>query len=242
MQAFVEFSEAAGCKKEEADKDLPFTPDAKKAKPSTAGKYGSAYSTVRNLARQAMQKQTTKKAVKEEAEDTLDEDMIIEKTTDRQKLRDALDRHTQKAIEANRRGDDEAVKKHQVHMNKIKDKMTKLVRNEENEPYYKRHDADAEQERRDREEEETKAEREKNKVKEELTSNQDKQLDELSVKTTHNYMKKVKSELENGERPEKYAQRVAGIERAENSMEKKTGTAYPGLVKRTIAKLKKELD
>ena len=131
MQAFVEFNEAAGCKKEEADKDLPFTPDAKKVKPSTAGKYGSAYSTVRNLARQAMQKQTTKKAVKEEAEDTLDEDMIIEKTTDRQKLRDALDRHTEHAIAANKRGDDEAVKVHQGYINKIKTKMAKLVQNEE---------------------------------------------------------------------------------------------------------------
>ena len=42
------------------DKDLPFTPDKKKTKPSTAGKYGSAYSTVRNLARQAMEKQRAK--------------------------------------------------------------------------------------------------------------------------------------------------------------------------------------
>ena len=42
------------------DKDLPFTPDAKKTKPSTPGKYGSAYSTVRHLARQAMQKQAQK--------------------------------------------------------------------------------------------------------------------------------------------------------------------------------------
>lgn len=54
------------------DKDLPFTPDAKKTKPSTPGKYGSAYSTVRNLARKALAKQTAKQQVKEEAEE-LDE-------------------------------------------------------------------------------------------------------------------------------------------------------------------------
>ena len=46
-------------------------------------------------------------------------------------LRKKLSNHTAKALEANKRGDDEAVKKHQVAMNKLKDRMTKLVRNEE---------------------------------------------------------------------------------------------------------------
>ena len=46
-------------------------------------------------------------------------------------LRKKLSNHTAKALEANKRGDDEAVKKHQVAMNKVKDQMTKLVRNEE---------------------------------------------------------------------------------------------------------------
>lgn len=59
--------------KEEDAKDLPFTPDAKKTKPSTPGKYGSAYSTVRNLARKALEKQ---KQVKED----LDEEQIDERS------------------------------------------------------------------------------------------------------------------------------------------------------------------
>ena len=131
MQGFVEFNEAAKCNKEENDKDLPFTPDVKKTKPSTAGKYGSAYSTVRNLARQAMQKQAKKNVKEEGGKITVDEETLIEKTTDRQKLRDALDRHTEHAIAANKRGDDEAVKVHQGYINKIKTKMAKLVQNEE---------------------------------------------------------------------------------------------------------------
>jgi len=45
-------------------------------------------------------------------------------------LRDALDRHTDKALAANRRGDDEAVKVHQVYINKIKTKMAKFAKNE----------------------------------------------------------------------------------------------------------------
>ena len=60
------------------------------------------------------------------------EEVQIEEAVDKkQQLRDALNRHTEKAIAANRRGDDEAVKVHQGHMNKIKDKMAKLARNEE---------------------------------------------------------------------------------------------------------------
>ena len=63
-----------------------------------------------------------KKHVSEEVE--LDEATMDE-------LRKKLSNHTAKALEANKRGDDEAVKKHQVAMNKLKDRMTKLVRNEE---------------------------------------------------------------------------------------------------------------
>ena len=64
------------------------------------------------------------KLAKEEVE--LDEAM-----TPMQKLRDALDRHTEKAIAANKAGDHEAVKVHQGYMNKIKTKMGKLAKNEE---------------------------------------------------------------------------------------------------------------
>ena len=60
MQSFIEFTE-------EKKEDLPFTPDVKKTKPSTPGKYGDAYSTVRNLARKALEKQA-KKEVKEDIE------------------------------------------------------------------------------------------------------------------------------------------------------------------------------
>lgn len=45
-------------------------------------------------------------------------------------LRDALDRHTEKALAANKAGDDEAVRVHQQHMNRIKGQMAKLMRNE----------------------------------------------------------------------------------------------------------------
>lgn len=43
-------------------------------------------------------------------------------------LRKQLNKHTELAVKANRAGDDDAVKKHQVHMNKIKDRMNKMVR------------------------------------------------------------------------------------------------------------------
>lgn len=46
-------------------------------------------------------------------------------------LRKQIDKHTELAVKANKAGDDEAVKKHQRHINAIKDKMTKLVRAEE---------------------------------------------------------------------------------------------------------------
>ena len=59
------------------------------------------------------------------------DEILAEITTPMQKLRDALDRHSEHAIAANRAGDDEKVKVHQQYMNKIKDKMAKLARNEE---------------------------------------------------------------------------------------------------------------
>lgn len=54
----------------------------------------------------------------------------------KQRLRDALDRHTEKALAANRAGDDEATKVHQQYMNKIKGQMAKLARNESVEDIY----------------------------------------------------------------------------------------------------------
>ena len=45
-------------------------------------------------------------------------------------LRQKLNKHTEAAVAANRAGDDEKVKYHQVQINKIKDRMAKLVREE----------------------------------------------------------------------------------------------------------------
>ena len=56
------------------------------------------------------------------------EEVEIEEAMDKDSLRKALSKHEQHAIDANRRGDDEAVKMHQDKMNKIKDKMAKLAR------------------------------------------------------------------------------------------------------------------
>ena len=56
------------------------------------------------------------------------EEIEIEEAMDKDSLRKALSKHEQHAIDANRRGDDEAVKMHQDKMNKIKDKMAKLAR------------------------------------------------------------------------------------------------------------------
>ena len=55
----------------------------------------------------------------------LKEDMI--------QLRKMLDKHSQLAIAANRNGDDEKVKHHQRMMNKVKDQMSKLVKEDLNE-------------------------------------------------------------------------------------------------------------
>jgi hypothetical protein len=69
---------------------------------------------------------TAKKTVKDFKED-LD---LIEAMTDKDKLRQALDRHTEKAVAANKCGDDEACKVHQGYINKIKTKMGKLAKEE----------------------------------------------------------------------------------------------------------------
>ena len=79
---------------------------------------------VSDAQRKAVWASKNEKGVKEEAE--LDEAM-----TPMQKLKDALDRHSEKAVAANKAGDHEAVKVHQGYMNKIKTKMGKLAKNEE---------------------------------------------------------------------------------------------------------------
>ena len=52
-------------------------------------------------------------------------------TTATQKLKAALDRHTEHAVAANRAGDHDAVKVHQGYANKIKTQLGKLAKNEE---------------------------------------------------------------------------------------------------------------
>ena len=79
---------------------------------------------VSDAQRKAVWASKNEKGVKEEAE-------LDEVTSPMQKLKDALDRHSEKAIAANKAGDDEAVKVHQGYMNKIKTKMGKLAKNEE---------------------------------------------------------------------------------------------------------------
>jgi hypothetical protein len=54
-------------------------------------------------------------------------------TTAAQKLKAALDRHTEHAVAANRAGDHDAVKVHQGYANKIKTQLGKLAKNEESE-------------------------------------------------------------------------------------------------------------
>lgn len=58
-------------------------------------------------------------------EETINEDML--------QLRKMLDKHTEKALAANKQGDDEKVKHHQRMMNKVKDQMSKLVKENLNE-------------------------------------------------------------------------------------------------------------
>lgn len=59
---------------------------------------------------------------------------LIEAMTEKDKLRQALDRHTEKAVAANKAGDHDAVKVHQGYINKIKTKMGKLAKEETETP------------------------------------------------------------------------------------------------------------
>lgn len=78
------------------------------------------------------EKHADKAAGHEQAAHDMKEEVELQEAADKmQQLRDAHARHEKKAIEANRAGDDEKTKLHQTYMNKIKDKMAKLVRNEE---------------------------------------------------------------------------------------------------------------
>lgn len=61
-----------------------------------------------------------KKKVKEEVE--------LDEAADMKTLRKQLAKHTELAVQANKAGDDALTKKHQGHINKIKERMTKLIK------------------------------------------------------------------------------------------------------------------
>ena len=75
------------------------------------------------------EKEKQLKTVKEKC--SCQKEELDEATSPMQKLRDAHDRHMEKALAANRAGDDEATKVHQQYMQKITAKMNKLKQNEE---------------------------------------------------------------------------------------------------------------
>ena len=131
MLSFEDYlKEQKSCKKEELhpnqkklDKNNNGKLDSDDFVKLRAGKKEVDEKYVSDAQRKAVWASKNEKGVKEETE--LDEAM-----TPMQKLKDALDRHSEKAIAANKAGDHEAVKVHQSYMNKIKTKMGKLAKNE----------------------------------------------------------------------------------------------------------------
>jgi nicotinic acid mononucleotide adenylyltransferase len=75
-----------------------------------------------------MAKQERREREQKEAEQKKQVKEELEEAADMATLRKQLNKHTELAVKANRAGDDDAVKKHQVTMNKIKDRMNKMVK------------------------------------------------------------------------------------------------------------------
>lgn len=88
--------------------------------------YDEKLKSAKSPAERAEAKETYDNIVKR-----LKEDVELEEAADLTSLRKQIDKHTELAVKANKAGDDEAVKKHQGHINAIKDKMARLVRSEE---------------------------------------------------------------------------------------------------------------
>jgi len=112
-------------KRDEKGKVIAWSHEGDWQKMSSKNKQGSGKAA--NLAGKAMQK--TKQLSKEEVEED-----INESAWGRDKmasLRQAHDRHMEKALAANKAGDDTAVKTHQRKMQMIQGKMQKLKQNEE---------------------------------------------------------------------------------------------------------------
>lgn len=132
MLSFDDFlKEQKACKKEELhpnqkklDKNNNGKLDSDDFVKLRAGKKEVDEKYVSDAQRKAVWASKNEKGVKEETE-------LDEATSPMQKLRDAHDRHMEKALAANKAGDDEATKVHQSYMQKITAKMNKLKQNEE---------------------------------------------------------------------------------------------------------------
>lgn len=83
----------------------------------------------KEIAKQAIEAVHKHYPIKEGVES--DETETLDEESDLSTLRQRLDKHSEAAIAANREGDDEKVKYHQTQMNKIKERMANMVRNEE---------------------------------------------------------------------------------------------------------------
>jgi hypothetical protein len=112
-------------KRDEKGKVIAWSHEGDWQKMSSKNKQGSGKAA--NLAGKAMQK--TKQLSKEEVEEDINESAWGKDKMS--SLRQAHDRHMEKALAANRAGDDEATKTHQRKMQMIQGKMQKLKQNEE---------------------------------------------------------------------------------------------------------------
>ena len=112
-------------KKDASGKVIAWSHEGDWEKQSTKNKQGQGKAA--NLAGKALKK--TKELAKEEVEEDINESAWgKDKMTS---LRQAHDRHMEKALAANKAGDDEATKVHQRKMQMIQGKMQKLKQNEE---------------------------------------------------------------------------------------------------------------
>lgn len=90
--------------------------------------YWKKSSWIKKMSQAAKQERLARE--KKEAEQKKQVKEELEEAVDMASLRQKLNKHSEAAVAANRAGDDEKVKHHQVQMNKIKERMAKLVREE----------------------------------------------------------------------------------------------------------------
>lgn len=134
MQGFLEFLslEEGAVPAHMQGKQKPYVSSDGKGNFEVLGNKGQTKAT---FSRAEHGKDAQKKAqahLKSKYNEYMKEEVELTEASDKaEQLRQALERHSQKAMAANKAGDDEACKVHQGYMNKIKDKMAKLARNEE---------------------------------------------------------------------------------------------------------------